>query len=164
MPADHDREATGFPYRAGDAIGPSPWVAVTQAMIDQFGAATLDPDPMHIEPEWARRHSPFGGTVAYGFLTMSLLTHLLRAATGDVDRPEGAFINYGFDRLRLIAPVPADAHVRGTFTMREIRRTADDRELACFACEVAIAGSDRPALVGDWLALWIPPSQIASAQ
>jgi acyl dehydratase len=65
---------------AGDVVGTSEWVTVDQRLLDQFGSATLDDDPMHLDPEWARETGPFGTTVAFGFWTMSLLTHLLHSA------------------------------------------------------------------------------------
>ena len=66
----------------GDIAGTSKWVTVDQAMINGFGTITLDPDPMHVDPIWARENGPFGGSIAFGFLTVSLLTHLLHDALG----------------------------------------------------------------------------------
>ena len=96
----------------------SEWLQVTQSMIDQFGKVTLDPDPMHQDPDWARRNSPFGHTIAYGFLTVSLLTKLLysaRKGREGGERAGFAFLNYGFNRLRLVSPVRAGARIRGHF-------------------------------------------------
>jgi acyl dehydratase len=145
----------------GSDIGPSPWVTVTQDMIDRFGDVTLDPDPMHIDPSWARQNGPFGGTIAFGFLTVSLLTHLLQQAfQGDLSRDPkhaGYYLNYGFNRLRLVTPVKTGSRVRGVF--RVLDRTRDERQrlLTCFDCRIEIDGEPRPALVAHWLTIWVPP-------
>lgn len=147
-------------FRPGEEVGVSPWVHVTQDMITGFGNVTLDPDPMHIDPEWAAKHAPFGGTIAFGFLTMSLLTHLLHGAMGERnDRDDhaehGYFLNYGFDRMRLVSPVPVDSNVRGRFRTLDNYTDEKGRQMVKFSAEIEIEGEDRPALVGEWLAIWI---------
>lgn len=146
----------------GEEIGHSPWVAITQPMIDQFGAVTLDPDPMHVDPAWANAHGPYDGTIAFGFLTVSMLTHLLRAA---MDWPaershtsRGYYLNYGFDRLRLVSPVRVDGRVRGHFKVLEVR-PADERGrvVVKIAATIEIDGAERPAAVAEWLTIWVPP-------
>lgn len=143
-------------------IGVSDWVVVDQAMIDGFGAVTLDPDPMHIDPEWAVLNGPFGGTIAFGFLTISLLTHLIHAAMNTQPSRDAAgqghYLNYGFDRLRLVAPVHVGARIRGRFTKLRQQQDNKGRWLTTFGCIVEIEGSDRPALVADWLSIWILPA------
>lgn len=143
--------------------GVSDWLTVPQDMITAFGVNTLDLDPMHIDPEWAQRHSPFGGTIAFGFLTMSLLTHLLNDAmtrtseqARETSRIHGHYLNYGFDRLRLVSPVPVDAKLRGRFVQEEARVDDRGRQIICFDSRIEIEGVDRPALVAKWLAIWIP--------
>ncbi len=151
---------TSASLRPGDTLGPSAWIDVTQDMISQFGVITKDPDPMHVDPEWARHNSPYGTPIAFGFLTLSLLTHMLHEAVGtgpQADRREpGHFLNYGFNRVRFIAPVRAGDRVRGHFQV--IERIADQQErwLTTFACRIEIEGGDRPALVADWLSIAIP--------
>lgn len=155
------RQAAVLELPLNAELGVSNWVVVDQAMIDGFGAVTLDPDPMHIDPEWAAANGPFGGTIAFGFLTVSLLTHLLHSAMGTHPGREAAgqghYLNYGFDRLRLVAPVKVGARIRGRFT--KLRQQQDDqgRWLTTFGCVIEIEGADRPALVADWLSIWIPP-------
>ncbi len=147
--------------RPGQELGCSAWVAVHQGMIDRFAEATLDPDPMHVDPEWALSKGPFGHTIAFGFLTTSLLTHLLHLAmhTDHAREPsvEGYFMNYGFDRMRLAAPVPVDARVRGRFHVLDSRLDSKDRIIVKFGCTVEMEGSEKPALVAEWLAIWVPP-------
>ena len=145
----------------GQDIGVSAWVLIDQPMISAFGAATLDPDRMHIDPDWAAVNSPFGTTLAFGFQTMSLLTHLLHDAAGTSPASDpagqGHYLNYGFDRLRLVAPVLAGSRVRGKFRTLERRIDEDGRHIFKIGAEVEIEGHDRPALVGEWLTLWEPP-------
>lgn len=129
-------------------------------MINGFGELTRDPDPMHVDVAWARTNSPYGNTIAFGFLTMSLLTYMLRDALGTGaplrDRGPGHYLNYGFDRLRLIAPVPVGARIRGAFEVSETRVDERDRLFTTFHSIVEIEGEERPALVADWLTLWVP--------
>ncbi|MBO9499576.1 MAG: MaoC family dehydratase [Novosphingobium sp.] len=146
----------------GDDLGSSEWVTITQAMIDHFGTATLDDDPMHADPKWAAEQGPFDTTVAYGFLTMSLLTHMLHSALNDGPARDpaktGYFLNFGFNRMRLVAPVPVGSRVRGKFRMAERSRDRAGRTRLGISVEVEIEGEARPALAGIWLAVWVPPS------
>ncbi len=145
----------------GAEVGVSPWVTVTQAMVDGFGTFTLDPDPMHIDPEWARTNSPFGGTIAFGFLTVSLLSHLLQAALGSQPtrgpQQSGYYLNYGFDRLRLVSPVRVGKRIRGRFAVHERRQDERKRLVTTFNCTVEIEEEARPALSAHWLTVWVPP-------
>jgi len=145
----------------GDMVGTSQWVTVDQGMIDGFGASTLDPDPMHIDPEWAKKNGPFGGTIAFGFLTISLLTHLLHNALGsspDHDpNKNGYYLNYGFDRLRLVSPVRVGTRIRGVFRMASRVRDERQRLVTTFDSTIEIEGEERPALIATWLTVWVPP-------
>lgn len=146
----------------GEEIGVSDWVEVTQDMINAFGAITQDPDPIHIDPQ-AAAEGPFGVTTAFGFLTLSLLTRLLRGAQGQqAGRPEehgGHGLNYGFDRVRLVAPVPAGSRIRGRFTALRARNDDKGRLVGTYECLVEIEGRDRPALVAEWVTIWVPDEQ-----
>jgi acyl dehydratase len=148
---------------AGAEIGMSDWVAVTQDLIDGFARYTLDPDPFHIDPEWAKANSPYGDTIAFGFLTMSLLTHLMHSAQGERARDtaadpaiHGHYLNYGFNRLRLISPVKVDKRVRGHFTVKNVEVDDKGRNIVTFDCKIDIEGEQRPALIAEWLAVWVP--------
>ncbi len=144
----------------GEELGVSEWVTITQDMIRAFGAATLDADPMHDDPVWAREHGPFGTTIAYGFQTVGLLTRLMRNALGEgytmEPSKQGYPLNYGFDRLRLVAPVPVNSRIRGRFTLAG--RTIDEkgRVVQRVNAVVEIENQDRPALVAEWLSVWVP--------
>ena len=143
-------------YRPDEIIGVSNWLKIDQEMITQFGGLTRDPDPMHVDPVWARAHSPYEQTIAFGFLTMSLLTHLLHdAMAGSAEREAGHYLNYGFDRLRLVAPVPVDSRVRGRFRLLDRKTDAKDRYLSRIDVEIEVEGATKPALVAEWLAMWV---------
>jgi acyl dehydratase len=147
----------------GQEIGCSPWIEIDQTMISEFGRVTRDPDPMHVDPEWAARNGPYGGTIAFGFLTVSLLTHMLHGAIGtDPARDTGKnghFLNYGMDYLRLISPVRVGSRIRTRFEVAEKRSDDKGRDIVKFGCRVEIEGAERPALVAQWLAIWMPPEE-----
>lgn len=138
----------------------SDWVAITQPMIDAFAEASLDADPMHDDPAWAAENSPIGKTIAYGFQTMSLLSYLAKEALGARESAtssgRGSSLNYGFDRLRLVAPVPVGSRIRGQFTLKERKVDEKGRTVTVLDSVVEIEGQERPALVADWLSVWAP--------
>jgi acyl dehydratase len=132
---------------------------VEQARITAFGEITDDLEPLHTDPAWCAAHSPVGVPIAYGFLTLSLLTRLLREASteafaGGVDGAAEYPLNYGFDRVRFVAPVPVDARIRAHFTLRE-RRPHAQGELMAMDVVVEIEGQERPALTALWWSLWV---------
>jgi len=139
----------------------SEWVQITQPMIDEFGHCTLDLDPMHVDPEWAAA-GPFGTTISFGFLTMSLLSRLLHSALGVPHARDlsvsGYYLNYGFERLRLITPVRVNSRIRGRFQVIDRKVDEKQRVLTTYHCVIEIEGAERPAMVADWLGLWIPPA------
>ncbi len=141
-------------------IGKSSWITIDQSMISRFGETTLDPDPMHIDPEWAKENSPYSGTIAFGFLTSSLLTHMLHGAMGTSTSwdtsSHGYFMNYGMDYLRFISPVTVNSRIRGQFKTLDYRLDKKGRHVVIFACEVEIEGEERPALVAEWLTIFMP--------
>jgi acyl dehydratase len=152
-------------FQPGMDLGSSGWIQITQAMIDKFGEATLDDDPMHIDPEWSRQNSPFGETVAFGFLTMSLLTPMMvrdvvKSDSSRHDAADGVYLNYGFDRLRLVAPVPAGSRVRAHFGVLDVRPDAKGRSIVKFSVKMECDQSDRPVLIAEWLTCWVPPNSL----
>ena len=141
----------------------SSWMPITQERIDAFGAATDDPDPHHIDPEWAAAHGPWGKTIAFGWQTAALTTPMLYevfryALDGDpVSYGYPAF--YGLNRLRFIAPVLCGARIRGRIEDKGPRRT-----LHTFEITVEIEGGERPALVGEVLMMWLEDSAGENAE
>ncbi|NIM29542.1 MAG: MaoC family dehydratase [Gammaproteobacteria bacterium] len=135
--------------RVGTEVGVSDWVTIDQPMIDAFADLCGDHQFIHVDPDRAAE-TPFGGTIAHGFLTLSLLTWF---ATGVRPRIEGTkhSVNYGFDYLRFVAPVPAGARVRGRFTLDRLEERKPGEITQCYGVTVEIEGGDRPALVVDWI-------------
>jgi acyl dehydratase len=153
----------GLGFEPGQVISSPDWVHVTQDLIDGFGKYTIDPDPYHIDPVWAKEHSPYGGTIAFGFFTISMLTHLMHLAQGSGARDVSAdptiyghYLNYGFNRLRLVSPVPVGSSIRGKFTIKDVANDPKGHTIVTFGVVVEIENEDRPALVADWLAVWVP--------
>lgn len=155
-------DAAGDPfarYAPGGEIGVSAWTTISQTMIDRFAEVTRDPDPMHIDPEWARANGPFGGTIAFGFLTVSLLTYFLHDAMGEsASQPRagrGFYLNYGFNRLRLVSPVPVERRLRGRFKLLGRRSDEKNRFISTLDVALEVEGAERPAMVAEWLTMWV---------
>ncbi|MDT9598090.1 MaoC family dehydratase [Sphingosinicella rhizophila] len=137
--------------KLGTEIGVSPWIEIDQAMIDRFADVTGDAQFIHVDPEAAAR-TPFGGTVAHGFLTLSLLT---RMGAGVMLVPAGATmaLNYGLERIRFITPVRSGRRVRGRFTLAAFEEKQDGQWRLVHDVLVEIEGEQRPALRAEWIAL-----------
>lgn len=135
----------------GNEIGTSRWFAVEQDRINLFADATEDQQFIHVDPASAAL-TPFGGTIAHGFLTLSLLSAMAYDA---LPKPEGVkmMVNYGFDRVRFLAPVHSGSQVRGRFVLAAFDERAPGQYLARYSVTVEIDGSDKPALTADWLGL-----------
>ena len=134
--------------RVGQEVGVSPWIEVTQERIDGFAKAIEDFQWIHVDRERARA-SPFGGTIAHGFLTLSLLSHLSEMTFSYEERRMG--INYGLNRVRFTAPVPAGARVRARFTLAKYEPLDGNGVQLTWNTLVELEGSDKPALVAEWL-------------
>jgi acyl dehydratase len=137
--------------RVGEEVGVSSWLLVDQARIDAFAEATEDRQFIHVDPQSAA-HTPFGGTVAHGFLSLSLLSRMGAEA---MLLPEGLkmAVNYGLDRVRFLAPVRAGKLVRGRFTLDSVEEKATGQVLMRHTVTVEIEGEDKPALTAQWLGL-----------
>jgi acyl dehydratase len=133
----------------GKELGVSNWHEVAQSQIDQFADVTGDHQWIHIDQDRARRESPYGTTIAHGFLTVSLLPMLFTEAietTGDVKLR----VNYGFNRLRFTGAVPSGSRIRGRFTLQSIKDVEGGVEIGWLST-VEVEGREKPALVADWL-------------
>jgi acyl dehydratase len=130
----------------------SDWVEITQAMIDQFAEATGDHQFIHVDPVRAAE-TPFGGTIAHGFLTLSLMPML--AAHTDAPAIEGARmgVNYGGNKVRFLTPVRSGKRVRGRFTLRKFveRKPGVWEQVQDYVLE--IEGEEKPAVIAEWIAL-----------
>jgi acyl dehydratase len=140
-------------YRAliGREIGVSDWHQITQAAIDAFAELTVDQQFIHVDAARARA-TALGGTVAHGFLTLSLLSNFAHQVVPPL---AGAVmsLNYGFEKLRFLAPVPAGARIRGRFAVRDLRERRSGEWLLALDVRVEIEGSEKPALIAEWLGL-----------
>jgi acyl dehydratase len=137
----------------GDEIGVSSWIAIDQARIDQFAGATEDRQFIHVDPA-AAAQTPFGGTIAHGFLSLSLLSRMGAEAMLVPDGLRMA-VNYGLDRVRFLAPVRSGSRVRGRFILDSVEEKAAGQLLMRHNVTVEIEGEDKPALSALWLALMI---------
>ena len=146
--------ATLTPEQMAERVGTetvSDWVEVTQAMINQFAEATGDHQFIHVDPVRAAQ-TPFGGTIAHGFLTLSLMP-LLASKVADAPMLEGVKmgVNYGGERVRFLTPVPSGARVRGRFKLLGFQQKRPGQFQQTTEFTVEIDGQDKPALVAEWI-------------
>jgi acyl dehydratase len=137
--------------RVGTEIGVSDWIEVDQKAIDTFADVTGDHQFIHVDPAAAAR-TPFGGTVAHGFLTLSLLSQM---AAGVMLIPSTIkmAVNYGFEKVRFIAPVRSGKRVRGRFTLVSVEEKKPGQWQFLHHVTVEIEGEEKPALTADWIGL-----------
>jgi acyl dehydratase len=134
----------------GTELPPSPWLQIDQDRIDAFAAATEDRQSIHVDPA-AAAAGPFGTTVAHGFLTLSLLVHLWNQVAPLHD---GVTVNYGLNRVRFPAPVPAGSRIRALFRVTGVEPVAGGRR-AIVATEVEREGGDKPVCVAELVLLFL---------
>ncbi|MDX6692915.1 MAG: hypothetical protein QOF02_518 [Blastocatellia bacterium] len=148
MSATHIESVAELSEQVGREVAVSDWLLVAQERVNQFAEATEDRQWIHIDPERAARESPFKQTIAHGFLTLSLLSELARRAMSVGGVKMG--INYGLNRVRFIAPVPAGARIRGRFTLRELEEIKGGAQ-ATWSVTVEREGGDKPCCAAEWL-------------
>ena len=141
----------GIRARIGTEVGVSGWLVIDQARIDAFADATEDRQFIHVDPEAAAR-TPFGGTIAHGFLSLAMLSRMAAEAMLVPDSIKMA-VNYGLDRVRFIAPVRSGQRIRGRFTLDAIEEKAPGQLMLRHTVTVEIEGVDKPALTAQWLGL-----------
>ena len=137
--------------RVGTEIGASDWIPVSQDAIDAFADVTQDHQFIHVDAEAAAR-TPFGGTIAHGFLTLSLLS---RMAADVMLRPADMKmgVNYGFEKVRFLAPVHSGRRVRGRFKLAAFEEKRPGQWQFVHNVTVEIEGEDKPALIADWIGM-----------
>jgi len=140
--------------RAGQEIGASGWIEIAQDRIDRFADATGDRQWIHVDAARAAVESPFKATVAHGFLTLSLVSALLRS----VMNPTGLrmAINYGLNRVRFMSPVPSGSRVRGRFSVGAVDTVGDDTIQVTWRVTIEREGHDKPCCVAEWLVRYYP--------
>jgi acyl dehydratase len=134
--------------RVGEEVGVSPWVEVGQERIDTFARAIDDPQWIHVDTERAKG-SPFGGTIAHGFLSLSLLSHLSERTFSFSDRKMG--VNYGLNRVRFTSPVKSGSRVRARFTLLKYEPIEKNGVQVTWSAVIEIDGAEKPALVAEWI-------------
>jgi acyl dehydratase len=141
-----------FRDRVGQELGVSDWEVIDQSRIDRFAECTGDRQWIHVDAERARRESPYGTTIAHGYLLLSLLAP---TALDVFIRPAGirAALNYGIDRVRFVSPVPAGARVRNRIKLVAVDDKGDGRTLLTTENTLEVEGSAKPALVAQVLAM-----------
>jgi acyl dehydratase len=136
----------------GQEIGASDWTMVDQRRIDEFADCTGDRQWIHVDVERAQRESPFGGTIAHGYLTLSLAASLAIEA-GVIPPDAAAALNYGLDKVRFIAPVKAGARVRNRVVLLAADDKPQGRVLLTLQNTIEIEGEAKPALIAESLAM-----------
>jgi len=135
--------------RVGEECGVSPWVEIAQERIDLFAKATEDFQWIHVDPARAKS-SPFGGTIAHGFLTLSMLPKLSESTFSFSDRRMG--VNYGLNKVRFTAPVPAGSRIRGRFTLAKYERIEGNGVQTTWSVTIEREGGARPVCIAETIA------------
>jgi acyl dehydratase len=147
----------------GHEVGLSGWIAVDQRRVDAFADCTGDRQWIHVDVERARRESPYGTTIAHGYLTLSLAASLCIDA-GAIPHDAAAALNYGLGKVRFMSPVKSGARVRNRVVLQAAERRPDGRVLLTLLNTIEIEGEAKPALVAEALALVVPAaSRIAES-
>lgn len=139
-----------FAEKVGEVLGTSEWLTIDQEMIDKFAEATGDKQFIHVNPDMAKM-TPFGGTIAHGFLTLSLIPVLSEKA--GIDKPDGLLmaLNYGGNKVRFLTPVRAGKRVRAHFKLLEMNEKSPGRWQQVMEITMEIEGETKPAYVAEWI-------------
>jgi acyl dehydratase len=143
--------ATNLPDYVGKTVGTSSWFTITQAQINTFGDATHDHQFIHVDPIKAK-DSPFGGTIAHGFLSLSLLSAISYEAGLQLENMTMG-LNYGFEKIRFLQAVKVNSKVRGKISLTEFTEKRPGQFLFNWLVEVEIEGETKPALTAQWLTM-----------
>ena len=141
-----------YKNKIGTVVGTSYWIKIDQDMIICFASITMDSQFIHINPEKAIKETPFGSTIAHGFLILSLSTKFYNDALKSLPG-EKMGINYGFDKIRFVSPVKCNDKIRGVFELQHVEQRSDKEILFSFKLTTEVLGKDKPALVCSWLSL-----------
>ena len=139
--------------RVGQELGKSDWFLIDQARVNEFADVTLDHQFLHVDIEKAKK-TPFRGTIGHGFLTMSLLVHLVLPFIPELTNRR-LVVNYGFDKVRFAAPVKVGKRIRAVSTLGEISEKKPGNVIMRIDVQVEIEGEDKPALIAEWLSLHV---------
>jgi len=146
----HSSSLDALAARVGQEIGVSAWKTVDQPTIDAFAKLTGDQHFIHVDPARAAKVLPSGGTIAHGFFTLSLLSNMAYQVCPTIEGVRFP-LNYGFNRLRFVAPVPVGSRVRGRFVLKAVDVIDAQQRQIVYDASVEIDGAPKPALVAEWL-------------
>ncbi len=149
MPAREINSLEELRSLVGQEVGVGDWLEVTQERINQFAEATGDHQWIHIDVERAKKESPYGTTIAHGFLTMSLMVELM-AKTVQVKMPVKMGINYGLNKVRFVSAVPAGSKIRSRVVLQNLEDFSGGQQLT-WGITIEREGGDKPACVAEWL-------------
>lgn len=135
----------------GQDVGVSDWALIDQDKINAFADVTYDPYFIHTDPARAQQETSFGGAIAHGFLTLSMLSAMAYDALPDI-KGRTVGMNYGFDKIRFLSPVPAGSRIRGRFRIASVQRKPG-QAVVKYAVTVEIEGKEKPALAAEWLTI-----------
>lgn len=135
--------------KVGQVVGVSKWYDIPQSMVNEFAQLTEDDQFIHTDPVRAAE-TPFGGTIAHGFLTLSMLSAMAYDAQPSVDGETHA-VNYGFDKVRFLAPVPAGSRIRAVFQLDDFQERRPGEITLIWGATIEIEGGDKPAVAASWI-------------
>lgn len=138
--------------KVGEELGESGWHVIDQSRIDAFADTTEDGQFIHVDAQRAREETPFGGTIAHGFLCLSMLSRLSYEALAPL-QGQVMSMNYGFNQIRFLSTVPSGARIRGRFALQHLDEQAQQRVRLTYGVTIEIEGQERPALVAQWIVL-----------
>jgi acyl dehydratase len=134
----------------GQELAVTDWFNITQERVQQFADATLDHQWIHVDVERARRESPFGAPIAHGFLTLSLLSHLMHEAL-EIKQGLRLAVNYGLNRVRFVSPVRVGSNIRARMVLQSLKDVPPNGMEVVFNAIVEIEGADKPCCVAEWV-------------
>ena len=147
-----NEEFLHYQKKIGQKLDPSNWLQITQKKIDEFAQLTQDSQFIHTDPIKAKLHSPFGKTIAHGFLVLSFASKFALNVLPPLKKKE-VRINYGFNKVRFIHPVLVDTKIRGIFTLKNIKKKNDLSLINTFELAIEIKNNQKPAIISDWIIL-----------
>ena len=147
-----DNLINDFKNKEGKVIGKSKWIKIDQKIISDFAIVTMDNQFIHLDHKRAIEETPFGSTIAHGFLILSLCTKFFVDVVGQL-KDEKMGINYGFNKVRFVNPVRCNDKIRGVFTLQKISKRSQNEILFNHHLNVEIEGIEKPAVVCEWLNL-----------
>ena len=157
MSTNAERAHEAWVKLEGNAEGAGDWFLVDQPTINAFADVTYDHQFIHVDPEKAAELSPWKVTIAHGFLTLSMLSHLSGSIPAQLPPLDGLLmgINYGFEKVRFINPVKVDSRIRASSTLRAVELKDPSTLHVTRSMTVEIEGEEKPALVADWITRWV---------